>query len=170
MRLPLLALALGVLWGCAPPTPIGVPRPLGLVADPQEYAPYSSSGSKALSGQAFLTTRGGDVKLAAGRLVTLDPATKYAKEWFRRFGADSRRFDVPAPDSLFIKARRTSTANAEGRFRFSDLPPGDYIIRSMVTWETGSAYSGLQGGVVASLVSLRIDKSDEVIRVCPVPS
>jgi hypothetical protein len=30
-------------------------------------------------GQAFLTTEAGNVKVAAGRLVTLDPATTYAR-------------------------------------------------------------------------------------------
>jgi hypothetical protein len=163
-RLPyLVGLASALLTACAAPTPIATPRPLGISPDPAEYAPYLKSGPLELSGQAFLTTRGGDVKLAAGRMVTLDPATKYAREWFRRWGADRSRFDTPAPESLFVAARHTTTANAEGRFRFADLPPGEYIVRTLVTWETGAAYSGVQGGVVASLVSLPAEAKRELI-------
>jgi hypothetical protein len=157
----LIAVLLSV--ACTPPTPIASPRPLGMSADSTEYAPFMKTGPHELAGQAFLTTRGGDVKLAAGRTVTLDPATRYAREWFRRWGADVGRFATAAPDSLFIKSRKVTTANAEGRFRFNDLPAGEYIVRTMVTWETGSAFAGTQGGVVASLVNVSGTRNQELV-------
>jgi hypothetical protein len=158
------ALALGtlvILGACVTASPPVTPRPLDISADSAEYAPFRNEGTLTLAGQAFLTTRGGDVNLAAGRLVTLDPATSYAVEWFRRFGGDPDRFEEPPADPLFRGARRTTTANAEGRFRFTRLPPSQYIVRTTVTWETGSRYDGSQGGVVAMLVSVSGDTSNE---------
>lgn len=144
-----------MLAGCATsggPPPI--PRPLVGPADPTEYALFSDPGELTISGQAFLTTRGGEVIVAAGRLVTLDPATTYALEWFRRYGGNVEVFATTPPDQTFEAARKTAIADAEGRFRFPSLPPGDYILRTTVTWEAG-LYDDLQGGVVARLVSLR---------------
>jgi len=133
---------------------------MDVVADAAEYRAFLQGGAAELRGQAFLTTRGGEVRVAAGRVVTLDPATTYAREWFRRFGADVARFDAVPPDTTFIKARKTTTANAEGRFRFSGLAPGDYIVRTTVTWEVGSE---MQGGVVAALVSVKEGQTEEVV-------
>ncbi len=151
-----------VLTGCATAAgPPPVPRPLRGPTDASEYAAFAVDGSLELRGQAFLTTRGGEVRVAAGRLVTLDPATTYAGEWFRRFGGDVEEFGVLPSDSRFGAARRTTTADAEGRFTFSDLVPGTYLLRTTVTWETGSSFDDPQGGVVASVVT--VAESAEVI-------
>jgi hypothetical protein len=162
-RLVISGPALALLAGCTPvPQAAPAPRPIDVAADPSEYRAFLQGGSAELRGQAFLTTRGGEVRVAAGRLVTLDLATNYAREWFRRFGADAARFDALPPDTTFVRARKTTTANAEGRFRFSGLAPGDYIVRTTVTWEAGVS-SSLQGGVVAALVSVKEGQADEVV-------
>lgn len=150
-----------ILTSCAPATESIAPRPLAVPADSAEYARYSA-GTHQLEGQAFLTTRGGDVKVAAGRTVTLDPATRYAREWFRRFGATSLE-STSGLDPLFIGARRTTVADAEGRFRFSGLTAGDYIVRTQVTWETGAAYTPAQGGIVGKLVTLPRDGGSPLV-------
>lgn len=94
------------------------------------------------------------MKRAAGRTVTLDPATPYANEWFARFGAIPSRFDELPADPLFQAARKTTTADADGRFRFTNLAPGNYLVRTLVTWETGDPSTPPQGGVVATVVSV----------------
>jgi hypothetical protein len=152
------ALLVWAAAGCAGLLQPANPAPLAGSADAAEYDIYLGGGTRELRGQAFLTTRTGDVKLAAGRLVTLDPVTRYARRWFTRYGADPFRFDAPAPDSLFTTARRTATTDAEGRFGFSDIPAGQYLLRSVVTWQADSAGSAVEGGVVAALVSL--DRED----------
>lgn len=158
-----LLLLIGLAAGCAAPGPsTGLP-PLASLADSAEYAPFSASGSIDLTGHAFLTTSAGDIRRAAGRLVTLDPATRYARQWFWRYGTDAARFDVPAPDSRFGESRRTTIADAEGRFSFSRLPQGTYLVRSTVTWEVEPPDSGIQGGVVAVLVTLEAGRSEEVV-------
>jgi len=61
------------LAGCAPFSPDLNPLLAAGQADSAEYAAYEGQGTLELRGQAFLTSPSGDVKLAAGRLVTLDP-------------------------------------------------------------------------------------------------
>jgi hypothetical protein len=47
-----------------------------------EYLPYTKPGKAVITGQAFATTKGGDVRYAAGREISLHPATSYATEYF----------------------------------------------------------------------------------------
>lgn len=144
-------LAVAVLGCATAPAPAPAPRPIAASVDPAEYAQFMQPGQHSVQGQAFLVQRGGDVVRGAGREVTLDPLTPYAMEWFVRFGADARRFDHMPPAPEFAKARRTTVADADGKFSFQDLPAGAYLVRSTVTWETG--YSR-QGGVVADTVTV----------------
>ncbi|HLG05555.1 MAG TPA: hypothetical protein VI383_05355 [Gemmatimonadales bacterium] len=58
--------------------------------------------------------------------------------------------------------RRTATADTEGRFRFARLKPGAYLVRSVVTWKE-EADSGLQGGVIAALVTVEEAADNELI-------
>jgi hypothetical protein len=140
-------------------------QPLSMFTTPaaSDYAPYRVTGTASINGQAFLTTRGGDVKLGAGSPVTLDPATPYAKEWYEKIGMATARFAEMPQDSLFRNARQTSTVDAQGRFKFTNLPAGTYLLRSIVTWETGGAYTPTQGGVVSELVTLTDGESKDVI-------
>ncbi|WP_407330241.1 hypothetical protein [Klebsiella pneumoniae] len=69
----IMAVALGavLLSGCVAPSVVS-PKKADLPAFPQsEYASIKVDGSETLSGQAFLTTMGGDVKVAAGQDIML---------------------------------------------------------------------------------------------------
>lgn len=133
-------------------------------SSPSDYRMFGTAGLANLTGQAFLTTRGGDVKLAAGRMVTLDPLTPLTQHWFRRIGSKVGSFSAVPRDSLFVAARRTTTADAEGRFSFRGVPSGRYLLRSVVTWEvpTGAGLSR-EGGVVAMLVDLAPSNPNEIV-------
>jgi hypothetical protein len=146
-----------VVGGCA-----SAPVRVASVASEAEYASYASKGTATLSGQAFRTTRGGDVKHAAGRTVTLDPKTPYAEEWFRRYGSDVDRFAELPGDPRFAAARRTATADAEGKFTFTDLPPGTYYVRSTVTWKAPGVIT-TQGGVVCDEVSVGVGEHKSLV-------
>lgn len=165
MRRCLTFAALLLTAGCAamllPPSM----QPLNMFTTPaaSEYAPYQGEGTATINGQAFLTTRGGDVKLGAGNPVTLDPATAYAKEWYEKIGTAESRFAESPHDTVFLAARRTTTVDAQGKFKFTNLPAGTYIMRSVVSWITGAAYSGTQGGVVSALVTVKAGESKDVI-------
>lgn len=55
------------------------------IAFPQEeYSSLPEAGTAVVHGQAFLKTRGGDVKTAAGEEVILNPVTSYSPTVVRR--------------------------------------------------------------------------------------
>ena len=160
MRVYFVALAAALLSGCVTMTP---PQwnPVSDATE-AEYQPYLTGGTGSVTGQAFLTQAGGAVVTAAGRTVTLDPATSVGNEWWGKAGKlwVFRALTPPSPG--FAKARRTTVADAEGRFKFSDLAAGKYYVRTEVTWEVGD-YVPTQGGLVGQVVEVRDGKTSEVI-------
>lgn len=161
MRGPLLCAAV-LASGCAVVPPAQPPQWNQVTeASEQEYLPYLATGNGVLTGQAFLTQRGGGVVKAAGRNVTLDPATAVGNEWWGKAGVKYPFASLTPPSPNFHKARKTAVADAEGRFKFTELPEGTYYVRTEVTWEAGTL--GLQGGLVGAQVHIRNNKATEVI-------
>jgi len=127
-----------------------------------EYQRYHPTGTGSVHGQAFLTKAGGAVVTAAGRTVTLDPATTIGDEWWNKAGKVWVFRDMTHPSPSFLKNRRVTTADAEGRFRFSSLPAGRYYLRTEVTWEVGGSIP-TQGGLVGTTVEVKDATATEVI-------
>jgi len=170
VRVPPPGVVLVLAVGCAPSSADLTPLLAAGQADSAEYAPFVGDSSLELRGQAFLTTRAGEVKLAAGQLVTLDPVTTYSRRWFRGLGVDLARFAVPPPDPRFANARRTRNADTEGKFHFTRLRPGAYLVRSSVIWLAAAPDSGQEGGVVAAVVTVREGNDESVILSRPYPA
>lgn len=151
MRRNALVSSLAFIAACTPspaPAPI-MSRPAGS----SEYAPYLGSGTATISGQAFLLTQGGEAKRAAGSIVDADPLTPFAEQWFI---AANGRWDLTPNDTLFARARRRTTADADGRFEFTDLPGGRYLISTSVTWKASNGYGLVsQGGWLADTLTVR---------------
>lgn len=167
MRRVTAIVVVAALFGCIP-VQVYQPLTMNAAASPAEYAPYllqQGTLGGTIAGQAFLKTRGGDVKLGAGNPVTLNPATSYAREWFEKTGSVESRFAEVPPDSLFRKTHRDAVVDAQGKFEFRNLPPGKYLVRSIVSWEVvASAYStSHQGGVVAAIVDIAPGDTNTVI-------
>lgn len=118
-----------------------------------EYAPYLKAGSGTISGQAFLTQRGGGVVVAAGHEVLIDPATSTAIEWWKKAGTQYTFRDLPHPSQNFQNARKRIIADASGKFTISGLPAGRYFVRTILTWEV--PFHGIQGGVLGELVEVK---------------
>jgi hypothetical protein len=157
LLLPALLLSLG-LSGCVSKV---VPPSTQFDAVEAEYAPYYNTGTATLSGRAFLTQPGRGVIKAAGRDITLDPATSVGNEWWSNTGKVWVHRSL-VPSEAFAKARRTTVADADGKFMFSDLPEGKYYIRTEVTWEIGGDYP-TQGGLVGQLVTIGDGQSKDVM-------
>jgi hypothetical protein len=145
-----------------------------------DYYPYSKPGTGEIDGQAFIVVRGGDVLLdtkgylttisdnartASGNDVTLDPATPFAMSWYMKDGTSLRRFGSAPKDGAFRAARKTAVADEEGKFKFSGLPAGRYIIRTTITWKTprDSYRMMTQGGVASAVVDLADGEQKTVI-------
>ena len=127
-----------------------------------EYQPFLRSGTGTVTGQASLLNRGGGIMKAPGRAVTLDPATSVGKEWWEKAGSVWVHRSLTPPSPAFARARRTVVADADGRFRFSELPPGRFYVRTEVTWKVGN-YNSVQGGLVGQVVEVRDGETTEVI-------
>jgi hypothetical protein len=134
----------------------------------------------AIDGQAFVVVRGGDVLLdtkgylttisdntrtASGNDVTLDPATPFAMDWYMKTGTSLRRFGSAPKDQAFHAARKTTIADDEGKFKFTGLPAGRYIIRTTITWQTprDSYRMMTQGGVASVVIDLAEGEQKTVI-------
>lgn len=148
------------LSGCATPPP---PQPLAAFNE-QEYAKFSGSGSGILEGQAFLRTRGGDIKYAAGSEVALKPATSHGRDWANRCYRTDRWHPVDDRARPYL---RTAIADASGSFRFTNLPPGEYVVVTSIFWQyprsTGSSvYMATTGGFVAGIATV---EDGQVVRV-----
>ena len=151
---------------------------LSVTASPTDYQPFFAAGTGVIEGQALTqrsgapatitgsgqTASGEEVSTAGKQLVTLDPATPYALEWYRMYGNTPIRFDAMPTDSLFRRARRTTTADDEGRFRFEGLPPGEYIVRTRINWTVprDQFRSERRGGVAGSVVTVGAGERQQV--------
>lgn len=161
-----IALTLACATAPAPP-----PTNWNISLDPTEYEPYMAGGSASIFGQAFLRTVGGDVKVAAGSTVTLDPFTSYSHHWWHQAGKWWARRSVIPPEAIFSNARKVATADADGRFGFEGLAAGRYYVRTQVTWETG-AYrfvNDTQGGLIWQLVHVEDGQKAEIVLTWPNP-
>jgi len=158
-------------------TPNAASGPAAVAAD---YYPYSKPGTASINGQAFVVVRGGDVLLdgqgylttisdnartASGSDVTLDPATPFAMDWYMKSGTSLRRFANTPKDAAFRAARRTAVADESGKFTFSNLPAGRYIVRTTITWQTprDSYRMMTQGGVASAVIDLVEGEAKTVI-------
>lgn len=153
-----LLIALLVLTGCAV-------KPVARIPFPEhEYAALARSGTAVVRGQAFLKTRGGDVKTAAGETVGITPVTSYSSQWYLECYLNG--VPLTPPDPRYENFVRHTVADADGRFVFTNLPPGRYYVASQVLWEAQIGYHrGLvvQGGLVASEVTVRDGEQLDVI-------
>ena len=98
-----------------------------------EYDAYRVNGTGSVSGQAFLRTRGGEVKFGAGANVHLVPVTSYSFEWYNReILGDEVLHERDARAEFF---HWTARADGFGEFVIEDLPEGEYFLASEVYWE-----------------------------------
>jgi hypothetical protein len=112
-----------------------------------DLQPYLAEGTAGIIGQAFLRTRGGDVKYGAGQRVMLFPATPYFEEWFdgevvNETGFSIQDWDVLVEISRKYKCGKAYIADASGNFAFGQLPSGKYLIWCKIEWQAGYSTTG----------------------------
>ena len=160
MRLTLIAASI-LATACtmpvaAPPAPI-------VAFNPSEVTWAQGSGTATIEGQAFMKTRGGDVKYGAGNQVLLMPYSAQSFDWYRARLATQDDDRVPRMDPALQALVRTTVAGGDGRFKFENLPAGSYLVVTSVMWETGASYAGTQGGYMGMPVSVEVAKTASII-------
>lgn len=126
--------------------------------DESEYRPYDQEGTSTICGQAFLKTRGGIVKFAAGNQITIDPVTSYSSESLQ-LGTLSGMQLTPS-DQRADTYTRFTRADGTGNFCFRKLPAGRYYVFTLIMWDTGITSTG---GWVHLNVPVRKGKTVKVI-------
>lgn len=147
--------------GCLP-EPLAMPQwDAPTEAREAEYVRFLQPGTGSIVGQAFLVQQGGATVKAAGRTVTLDPATSIGNEWWAKAGKKWVLREYVPPSTAFGRARKSTVADADGRFKFTNLAPGKYYLRTEVTWQ--APYAGIQGGLVCKEVEVGAGQSEVIM-------
>jgi hypothetical protein len=128
--------------------------------DPSEAAFIDKPGTTTIRGHAFLPDRTGavNVRYAAGEVVRLIPATRYAKarldEYFHgaKFAPAS---SIPKndPDPDYLAHQRLTKAGATGRFEFANVPPGRYYVSTQIIWKPENKFLS-EGGLIYEEVTV----------------
>lgn len=160
MRKLLLLAIVGLLSACATMAP-----PQSRMPFPEnEYQALEKSGNATIKGQAFLKTRGGDVKVAAGNEVILNPVTSYSIEWYEKSYLPGKNI-VQADPRLWNYCAKT-VADGSGRFTFHNVPAGEYFVTTVIIWEAATGYQGalrVQGGTVTKRIDVKDGAEIDVI-------
>ncbi len=154
------SLFLFLLYGCeeAQQTVNRMPFP------EDEYKKLATEGTAIVKGQAFLKTRGGDVKVAAGNEVLLNPVTSYSNDWYQVAYLQNRPMSQP-DERLWLYVKK-QIADGDGRFTFKNVPAGNYYVTTGVFWEAPTGYQGamqVQGGAVSKMITVKDGEEVEVI-------
>lgn len=140
-RLTIAAAALGLCVGCVNPYAAhnGPAVPMESRFEYNEFENAMKKGACKVTGQAFLKTRGGDVKFGAGCTVELLPLNAYMRERVNRglIGGENLEAIMPIISTAFT---RRTTADGNGNFEFSDLPDGEWVALCSIYWEVPGPY------------------------------
>lgn len=109
--------------------------------DPAVAAKYSAAGSGKITGQAFLKTRGGNVRLGAGNSIMLMPDDAWTRRAVALMKTDPGANKLPSEIATYLaRTIRTEQADAQGNFEFGDLPAGLYRLHTLILWEVPTGY------------------------------
>lgn len=149
--------ALIVMTGCIPPL-----RPMTTPFRSEDFTKYAGDGSGTVTGQAFLKTRGGDVKFGAGCDVELCPVTPYIQERISRETLGGERLEYLDP--RVVNYTRHTTADGSGSFEFKRLPPGKWVAYCEITWMVPAPYGGTKtGGLAIAVFDVKDNETTKVV-------
>lgn len=114
-----------------------------------EFGAYKGQGDAVVTGQAFLRQEGGGVVVCAGEPVLLFPHTSSFERLVNLAKQHIRPIMSETADPRFKKIARKTTCDAQGNFRFDELPRAPWYIFTQVRW-TVSDYA--QGGALIGTV------------------
>lgn len=126
-----------------------------------EYSRLVRTGDATLTGQAFLKSKEGGVIVGAGSEIILIPATSYSRVFYEAY----LRNQSTAPADSRVKQYTLKTqADANGTFRFTNVPAGRYYLAGIVTWEDPTQFDRTpQGGTIMKEVQVAAGSNQTVM-------
>ncbi len=147
----------GKYFQCRP----GLPPYKGPKFNKEDYI----SGSNTVTGQAFLTQKGGGVVTCAGQPVLMYPDNEYFADIYDELGS----VHLSNEEAALIKAGQ---CDAQGNFEFHKVPAGKWIIRVNVSWHVSSSIAightyfptdEVQGGPMSKQVTVQNEEINKFI-------
>ncbi|MDD2761546.1 MAG: hypothetical protein PHH11_14805 [Methylomonas sp.] len=128
--------------------------------DAQNY----KDGTNSVTGQAFLTQKGGGVVTCAGERVLMFPNTPY-------YLADPTKYPVEQSNQA-KQLIKESVCDASGNFEFDEIPDGQWIIKTFVLWQVPEYHymgrfsyydDATQGGLLQRVVDVKTGEKNKFI-------
>ena len=165
MRLIIVPILLVVLAACIPAIQ---KHKMVNVFDPDEVSWFDKYGGNSIKGSALIRQVGGGVVTCAGNEVELFPSSAYADErMLAIYGSNSAGYSEygsllieDLPDIQYLFKSKETFCDAQGFFKFSNLPDGSYYVVTSVVWHVGS---DSQGGALMQAVRLSGGQEAEVV-------
>lgn len=104
----------------------------------EDFASYAGDGPASLEGEAFTKTKGGQSRTCIGETVFLIPANKFDLTVINKFAfatLSARNLAGPA-----LPYWREATCDSQGKFAFTNVPTGTWIVYTEIKWETGDSF------------------------------
>ena len=127
--------------------------------NPQQAAFIKHHGDGTIKGIAFITDDQGKAHRHGGETVRLIPASDYAKARFDVLYAGKKFIAVQnypkgvTIDPRYGKYMRITKTLPNGKFTFTNVPPGRYYVATQVLWK-GHDNSNEQGGAIYDTVQV----------------
>lgn len=151
MRGFLILAAAALALGACRSTPETVNVATAAAFDPAEAAFIKKAGTTSIHGHAFWRDDKGGTINAAGEIIRLVPATKYARERFAALYKGQR--SLPADqipkvdvDPQYADYTRTVRAESTGKFEFDNVAAGEYFVTAQVRYRDKDSYVQINTG------------------------
>ncbi|MCX5494667.1 hypothetical protein OSH11_08130 [Kaistia dalseonensis] len=128
--------------------------------NPSEHDYAKGKGDSVISGRAFMRSSYGGVVYASGSTVYLLPDTSYTREIYNKGSRAYGPVNISNGDGRLLQYFRTTLADGAGRFTFSGIPAGSYLIVTEILW---MADGRRQGGDVMKFVSVSAGQKVDVV-------
>lgn len=106
-----------------------------IVFSAAEHQPYAAKGTAAIDGEGFLRRPNGWLARCSGGYVYLVPATPYFREWMQIYIKGGSVANAKELSGAHQSAMRKTQCDMQGRFSFSDLPPGKWYALTKVSYD-----------------------------------
>jgi hypothetical protein len=135
-RLGSAAMALAALAACM------AERPMEARFSANAHAAWMAKGTADIKGEGFIRRPNGWLARCSGGVVQLAPASPYFREWLaiRRSGAPVAEASMRSEEHR--AALRQTQCDQQGRFVFSDLPAGKWLVITRISYDSeGDSFS-----------------------------